>query len=480
MGGRGFPLEGPSGGGDKRRMPRPRALVLLVLGAAVALAAGCSARRTAAPAFTVAPFTADVTPPVGHGMMGGYWKAVSVADPLEARGVVLQGAGAPVVLVSVDWCEIRNEAYDRWRTVLAAAAGTTPERVLVSSVHQHEAPVADLGAQRAVAARGLPDGVCDPAFHEAAVLRVAAALRASLARPRRVTHLGRGQARVQGVAANRRYLLPDGRPAFNRGSAAAGNVLAREAPEGTIDPWLRTLSLWDGDEPVVAWSAYAVHPMSYYRTGEISADFPGLARARRQQATPGCLQIYFSGAAGNVTAGKFNDGSRAFRAVLAGRLEAALSEAWRTTRREPLARLTFRSAPVLLPARADPAFLEPALAARLSPAHPPAVRNHAALGLAWRERVARAQPIDVPAVDFGPAVFLLLPAEAYVEFQLAAQRLRPDAFVVVAGYGESSPGYIPPEQARAEGDTNLGGWSWVGPGAEPALLGAMRRALGVE
>jgi hypothetical protein len=77
-------------------------------------------------------------------------------------------------------------------------------------------------------------------------------------------------------------------------------------------------------------------------------------------------------------------------------------------------------------------------------------------------------------------VFLLLPAEAYVEFQLAAQRLRPDAFVVVAGYGESSPGYIPPEQARAEGDTNLGGWSWVGPGAEPALLGAMRRALGVE
>ncbi|MBC8327065.1 MAG: hypothetical protein H8E27_15720 [Verrucomicrobia subdivision 3 bacterium] len=65
--------------------------------------------------FAVAPFSAEVTVPVGHGMMGGLWKAKRVADPLYAKGVVVLGGEKPVVMVSVDWCEIRNDSYDRWR-----------------------------------------------------------------------------------------------------------------------------------------------------------------------------------------------------------------------------------------------------------------------------------------------------------------------------------------------------------------------------
>ena len=34
--------------------------------------------------------------------------------------------------------------------------------------------------------------------------------------------------------------------------------------------------------------------------------------------------------------------------------------------------------------------------------------------------------IDLPAIDFGAAQMLLLPAEAYVEYQLYAQARRPD------------------------------------------------------
>ena len=101
-------------------------------------------------------FRADVTVPIGHRLMGILpAKAARVADPLEARGFVVLGADAPIVWVAVDWCEIRNEAYDRWREVLAAAAGTEPSRVLVTSLHQHDAPVADLGAQRLLDERGI-------------------------------------------------------------------------------------------------------------------------------------------------------------------------------------------------------------------------------------------------------------------------------------------------------------------------------------
>ena len=77
------------------------------------------------PKLRLATFNADVTVPPGHGMMGGSWLSKSIADPLEANGFVLLGGGAPIVFVSVDWCEIRNDALERWQKVLAEAAGTT-------------------------------------------------------------------------------------------------------------------------------------------------------------------------------------------------------------------------------------------------------------------------------------------------------------------------------------------------------------------
>ena len=430
--------------------------------------------------FTIATFTVDVTVPKNHGMMGGYWKSKSVADPLFAKGVALFGGERPVVFVSVDWCEIRNEAFDAWRDALAKAAGTTRERVLVSSIHQHDAPIADLAAQRLLEERGLEGSICDLKFHETAVKNVATALREEMRNRQRVTHIGLGQAKVKELASNRRYLLPDGKPAFNRGSASGRNVLAREAPEGTIDPWLKTLTFWDGDRPVAALSGYATHPMSYYRTGAVSADFPGDARTMRQRETPDCLQIYFSGASGNVTAGKYNDGSRTNRAVLARKLYDGMVGAWKATKRQPMERIEFRNTKVRLEPRNHEGFTMTDYEKTLQKG-----KNHwdqcrDAMGMSWRRRTDAGHKIDVPVIDFGPAQLLLLPGEIYVEYQLAAQRMAPDSFVMVAGYGESAPGYIPTEKHWDEKDTNLHDWCWVHPGAEQPLLEAMQRVLKPE
>ena len=70
-----------------------------------------------------------------------------------------------------------------------------------------------------------------------------------------------------------------------------------------------------------------------------------------------------------------------------------------------------------------------------------------------------------------------MPAESYVEYQLMAQQVRPKDFVVVMGYGECAPGYIPTEQAVRENDSNLSDWNWVAPGAEPRLRSALERVL---
>lgn len=437
----------------------------------------CSLPLLRAAQFSIAPFAADVTVPVGHGMMGGLWQAKKIADPLYAKGVVLLGGRKPVVFVAVDWCEIRNAAFDRWRAVLANAAGTTRGHVLVCAIHQHDAPVVDLEAQRILEQRNLKGSICALKFHETAVQRVAAALRASLKNPKPVTHLGLGQAKVEKLASNRRYVLPDGKVSFGRGSASGRNVLAANAPEGTIDPWLKTLSFWNGDRPLAALSGYAVHPMSYYRTGEVSADFPGIARARRQKDTPGCLQVYFSGASGNVTAGKYNTGARTNRVVLANRLYDGMVAAWKITRRVPLEKIAVTIAPVKLAPRNHPGFTEADYLAKLKPGVDPWQQCLAAMGLSWRRRCERGQPVEIPVVDFGPAVWLLLPGESYVEFQLAAQAMAKDTFVLVAGYGEGGTGYVPTARHWREKDGNLRDWCWVHPGAEATLLKAMARGL---
>jgi hypothetical protein len=97
--------------------------------------------------------------------------------------------------------------------------------------------------------------------------------------------------------------------------------------------------------------------------------------------------------------------------------------------------------------------------------------------LSWRKRADAGQKLDLPVLDLGAAQVVLLPAESYVEFQFLAQKLRPDSFVMVLGYGECAPGYIPIERAWEEQDGNLRDWCWVAPGAEKAVTEALQEAL---
>ena len=263
---------------------------------------------------------------------------------------------------------------------------------------------------------------------------------------------------------------------FDRTSATR-DPKVRTADGGLIDPYLKTLSLWDGDRPVLALSAYATHPMSFYGKGGVSADFVGLARNLRQAEEPGTFQVYASGCGGNVTAGKYNDGAPENRVVLAKRVHEAIREAWKNTATQAIATCEFRTVPLRLPVRSGKGFTEADLTKRLREDPKPFGQCLAALGLSWRRRVLADQPIDVCAIDFGGPAFLLLPAEAYVEYQLMAQAARPKGFVVTAGYGECGPGYIPTEQAWREGDTNLADWCWVDPGSEEKMRKAITEVL---
>ena len=139
--------------------------------------------------------------------------------------------------------------------------------------------------------------------------------------------------------------------------------------------------------------------------------------------------------------------------------------------------VTRRSVPLKLEARKSAGFSEDELMKKLTSDARPFGQCLAALGLSWKHRVEAGTPIDLPVLDFGTAALMLLPAESYVEYQLAAQKMRPEAFVLVAGYGECGPGYIPIERAWEENDANLSDWCWVEKGSEKRMLDAIEKAL---
>src|SRR5215831_6681337 len=165
---------------NERDLCRREALELIsaLVGGGLA-ARGAGAQGTGE--WRLSSFVADVTPPVGNPLFNGLPERASViVDPLQARGIVLLGPGRPMVLLAVDWCEIRNESYERWRSVLAQAAQTNKERVLVSCVHQHDAPYSDLVAQQLLKANHVDQDLCDPNFDEHTIQHVASALVNSL------------------------------------------------------------------------------------------------------------------------------------------------------------------------------------------------------------------------------------------------------------------------------------------------------------
>jgi hypothetical protein len=402
------------------------------------------------PAFHLATFSADVTPPIGHPLCGGWIEPVrGVDDPLRALGVILLGMGQPVVLCAVDWCGLRNDAHDAWRQALAQATHTVANRVAVHCVHPHNAPFVDLEAQRlSQATAGAPHCV-DLKFFQRVVSQTAAAATAALKNTVEFTHLGVGQARVQQVASNRRILGPDGKVRYTRTSATRDKRI-RDEPEGLIDPWLKTLSFWNGNRPLAALHFYATHPMSYYGDGRVSSDFCGLARQRRQQDDGKVFQTYFTGCAGNITAGKYNDGNPKNRPVLRDRVYDAMAAAWQATVRHPVKEWQWRSEPVTLPPRTEATFsAEQSRKVLADPKATAARRGNAAFQLGWLARQKR--PIEITCLDFGPALMLHLPGEPFIEYQLHAQQLRKDSFVCVAGYGDGGVGYIPTAQAYLEG-----------------------------
>ena len=427
----------------------------------------------------LAAFDADITSPVGS--MLAYDPVVRVDEmTLRGRGIVLLGAGRPLVVCALDWIGLYNESHDLFRAELARAAGTTPDRVAVQCVHQHDAPRMDTGAEKILRDLGQPAGAWDSTYTRPLLARVTDAVRLSLTNAQPVTHVGWGSAKVECVASNRRIPGPDGKLLVRY--TTEKNPAKRAAPEGVIDPNVDVVSFWNGDQPLAVLSYYACHPQSYYRMGIPSPDFPGIARFFRGQCVPGALHVHFTGAAGNIGAGKYNDGSKENRLVLATRLADGMQRAFESSDKIPVDAkdIGWGLEKVRLPIGAhlnEEQLLAQIRTGKTAPGSRVPSDSSDAERLAFLRRAQAGHATALTCLRLGPIRVLHMPGELFVEYQLAAKALRPR--VALAAYGDEGPLYIGTKKAYAE----VGGYeteprsSNVALEVEDVLMNAMKRLL---
>jgi hypothetical protein len=453
-------------------------LRLLCLTALLAASVPLSCRHTPfAPSrkvarLRVAAFRSDLTPPPGAPLI---WvtPVVAVDDPLWAKGIVLDDGRNRYVLCAVDWCALCNSTEMLFRRKIAAAAGTDVSRVAIHTIHQHTAPYVDGDAYNLLDKLPSPPLRLSEQFLEDVTDRLADAVRQSIARLEPFDRVGTGEARVERVASARR-LPGEGGKIIVRYSNAALKPDMAAAPEGDIDPILKTVTFARGNRPLVRLHYYATHPQTHQLDGRASADFVGAAREglERQEKV---FQVYFTGCSGDVTVGKYNDGSARARNELRQRLQAGMEASIASTHWAPAGRLIWRMASVTLPAKTDLTSATTVFRSKI--ANRGKVRDddlyRSAITVAFAQRQT---PLMLTSLQIGNVHIVHLPGEPMLEFQKFAQGVRPGSFVAVAGYGDCCTGYICTDQAHVEGGYEPTA-SLVSPGAEALMKNAIQQLL---
>ena len=179
-----------------------------------------------------------------------------------------------------------------------------------------------------------------------------------------------------------------------------------------------------------------------------------------------------------MTAGKYNDGSKENRPVLAGRMAAGMRSAWEHQKKFAVTArdVEWRVKPVALPPA--PALNAEALQKILKNEKSTKIEKvGAAIQLIWLRRFQAGDKIDLSCLKIGPAYVLHMPGELFVEYQLAAQKLMPDNPVYMAAYGDDGTGYIGTKESYSQGGYETGPASRVAPESEEILMKGIRELL---
>lgn len=230
------------------------------------------------PDFRAGAATANITPPLGSDIIGGFtpYPATHVHDELHARCLVLDNGRQRLAIVVCDLLGIHYAISREARRLIADRLGLPPGQVLICATHTHSAASA-LGPPGYQIEIELDD------YQRFVAGRIVDAVRraANLLRP---AELAWGRAEIPEHVFNRRWHLRPGAMTPNpfgeldlvRMNPPAGSDTLVE-PAGPVDPELTFLAVREvGGNPLGLWASYSLHYVGGDRRGDVSADYYGM------------------------------------------------------------------------------------------------------------------------------------------------------------------------------------------------------------
>ena len=404
----------------------------------------------------------DITPEIGMEQPGGYSKSFhsSLHDPCKVRATVLSNGKQRVALVSIDALAIHRSLVLAARSRIQERCGIRPEAVLICASHSHSSG---------------PTAMVQPGEydHADAFVRHLAYNKSSLANPQYLdlvekqvveavckadescveAKMGVGKGMEDQVAFNRRFRMKNGLTYTHPGQLNPNIVKVA----GPIDPEVGVIGSWDKKGKCIGCIVnYACHATT--NPGGISANWIYyMEQTIRGAMGPDCIVVFLTGASGDVTQ---VDNLNPFE-NLKGEDSAQFVGA--RVGAEVVKVLLSMPRGVLVPLEAKVRVME---MERRVPSRERVERSYEIVRQKPKE-VGTTQwsfakeivlldaklkkeprvPVEVQAVQVGPAIFITNPAEFFVQLGLDIKAKSPFRFTFPVTLANGFIGYVPTEKA---------------------------------
>ncbi len=266
------------------------------LGSTPQIAAAEKAKRE----FRAGAAMADITPPLGEHVIGGFvpFPAMKIHDKLHARCLVLDDGRTRIGFVICDNLGIRRDVFDDARKLIARETKLPLDNILMSATHTHSGTRAHTEKYRPIIARGIATAV-RRAFENLEPARI-----------------GWGGIDEPSEVFNRRWHVTD--PALAKNPFGGVDKVRMNPPRasatlvkpaGPIDPEISFISVQALDgRPIALLANYSLHYVGGVNKGDVSADYFGIFSNRIAELLDAkSVQHPFVGMLSNGTSGDINN-----------------------------------------------------------------------------------------------------------------------------------------------------------------------------
>jgi hypothetical protein len=213
--------------------------------------------------------TADITPPVGAEIPGGFTKLVNkgVKDKLYAMACVLFDGTTPVALVGTDTLMIGRSTVEDARRSIQKATKIPGENVLIGASHTHTGgPIIGCFGS---------DG--DPEYLDKVAKGIASAV-GDAWNTLHASEVGIGTGHEEGISFNRRFVMRDGREITHPGKPGTPHHEEIVMPAGPIDPEVGVLAVRQNKDKIAGIVVKFACHNTVVGGNECSADYVGFLR----------------------------------------------------------------------------------------------------------------------------------------------------------------------------------------------------------